>query len=165
AFETRGFVVGDYQVGRVTGLPSINYAYPILDNAGQVRAVAFAAQSLAWLTGALSDLELPAGASMIVVDRNGTLLARMPHVDGAIGMRFAEPRVLDAFAAQRGGGVFQMADADGNKRLWAHAPLLSDASLRVAIGVPETVALADVNRRLARNLAALGIVTLVALAT
>ena len=163
AFETRGFVVGDYQIGRVTGQPAINYAYPLLDDAGQVRAVAFAAQSLAWLTGALADVKLPDGASMIVVDRNGTLLARMPEVAGAIGVRFGETRVLDAFAGQRGGGVFQVADADGGTRLWSHAPLLSDASLRVAIGIPEAVALAGVNRRLARNLAALGIVTLVAL--
>jgi HAMP domain-containing protein len=40
--------------------------------------------------------------------------------------------------------------------------LLSDGSLRAAIGVPKSVALADVNRRLVRNLVALGIVTVVA---
>jgi serine phosphatase RsbU (regulator of sigma subunit) len=162
AFEVRGFVVGDYQVGRVTGLPAINYAYPVLDDAGNVRAVAFAAQSLAWLTRVLAELELPKGADMIVVDRNGTVLARIPDV-APIGTRFGETRVLDAFAGQARGGVFQATDANGDARLWSHAPLLSDGSLRVAIGVPEAVALADVNRRLARNLAALALVTLVAL--
>lgn len=163
AFETRGFAVGEYQIGRITGLPALNYAYPLLNDAGEVTAVAIAVQSLAWLTGALSDIKLPDGARLIVVDRNGTVLARMPDIYGPIGVRADEPRMLEAFAAQRDGGVFQIEDANGGARLWAHAPLLSDASLRVAIGVPEAVALVDVNRRLARNLAALGLVTLVAL--
>ncbi len=163
AYETRAFAVGDYQVGRVTGLPAINYAFPVLDDAGAISGIAFAAQSLAWLTGAMSQVTLPDGAKMIVVDRNGTVLARMPDIYGPIGERVAEARVLDAFAAQRDGGVFELDDAREGTRLWAHAPLLSDASLRVAIGVPEDVALADVNRRLVRNLVALGVVTLVAL--
>jgi hypothetical protein len=30
AIQTRDFVVGDYQTGRVTRLPAINYAYPLL---------------------------------------------------------------------------------------------------------------------------------------
>jgi len=162
AYETRGFAVGEYQVGRITKLPALNYAYPLLNDAGEVSAVAIAAQSLAWLTGALSDIKLPDGARLIVVDRNGTVLASMPNVH-PIGVRFTEAPVLDAFGVQPGGGVFKVSDADGDARLWAHAPLLPDASLRVALGVPEAVALADVNRRLARNLAALGIVTFVAL--
>ena len=163
AYETREFAIGEYQVGRITKLPAINYAYPLLNDAGEVSGVAIAVQSLAWLTAALSDLKLPDGARLIVVDRNGTILARMPDIYDPIGVRADEPHVLEEFAAQRDGGVFKVSDADGDARLWAHAPLLADASLRVALGVPEAVALTDVNRRLARNLTALGIVTLVAL--
>ena len=162
ALASRGFAIGDYQVGRVTKLPAINYAYPVLDDAGDVRAVAFAAQSLAWLTTALSKLAFPDGAIMVVVDRNGTVLARMPDAPGAIGARLAEPRLLAALALPDEAGVLEADDARGVTRLWAHAPLLSDASLHAAIGVPKAVALADVNRRLARNLVALALVTLVA---
>jgi hypothetical protein len=62
AFETRGFAIGDYQIGRVTKLPSVNYAYPVVDAVGQVEGVVFVAQSLSWLTVALSNLEFPPGA-------------------------------------------------------------------------------------------------------
>jgi serine phosphatase RsbU (regulator of sigma subunit) len=163
ALATRDFAIGDYQVGRVTHVPAINYAYPVIDGTGDVKGVAFAAQSLNWLTAALAKLAFPSGAIMVVVDRNGTVLARMPTADGAIGARLAEPGLLETFATQDNGGVFEADDAQGNARLWAHAPLLSDVSLRAAIGVPKAIALADVNRRLTRNLIALGIVTLVAL--
>ena len=163
ALATRDFAIGDYQVGRVTNVPAINYAYPVIDGTGEIKGVAFAAQSLNWLTAALSKLAFPSGAVMVVVDRNGTVLARMPAAGGAIGARLSEPGLLETFATQNDGGVLEADDAQGNPRLWAHAPLLSDASLRAAIGVPRSVALADVNHRLARNLIALGVVTLVAL--
>ena len=40
AVETRTFAVGDYQIGRVTGKPTINFAYPVLDETtGAPRAV------------------------------------------------------------------------------------------------------------------------------
>ena len=85
ALETRRFAVGDYQVGRITQLPSINYAYPVVDTAGNVEGVVFAAQSLSWLTVALSNVKFPQGAILVVTDRNGTVLARMPDAEGWIG--------------------------------------------------------------------------------
>ena len=162
ALAARGFAIGDYVVGRVTRLPTLTYAHPIVDHTGTVRGVAFVAQSLDWLTAALAGLTFPDGAVMIVVDRNGTVLARMPNAGDAIGARFSQAHVLDAFASQSDGAVFEVDDAQGGAWLWAHAPLLPDGGLRAAIGVPKSVALADVNRRLVRNLVALGIVTIIA---
>src|SRR5574342_1145473 len=43
AKETRDFAIGDYQIGRVTGKATLNFGYPILDDAGRVPAVVFAA--------------------------------------------------------------------------------------------------------------------------
>jgi len=30
ALQTRGFAIGDYQIGRITGKPTVNVAYPVL---------------------------------------------------------------------------------------------------------------------------------------
>ncbi len=49
ALRDRGFSVGEYQIGRRTGKPTINFGYPILDEEGVVRAVIFAALDLNWL--------------------------------------------------------------------------------------------------------------------
>ena len=43
AMETRRFAIGDYQIGRVTLIPSLNYGYPVLGDEGNVQAVVFAA--------------------------------------------------------------------------------------------------------------------------
>ena len=162
--QTHGFTIGDYQIGRVTYLPAINYAAPIVDSAGDVRAVVFVAQSLNWLTLALSNVEFPPGALLVVTDRNGTVLANMPEAGDWIGKTLPEPRVLATMSGQKEAGVFEAYDAQGVTRLWAYAPLIAGLDLHAAIGVPKSVAFADIDRRLIRNLAALALVTVVALA-
>jgi serine phosphatase RsbU (regulator of sigma subunit) len=162
--ETRRFAVGEYQIGRVTLLPSINYAYPILGAGDEVQAVVIAAQSLNWLTVALAKVEFPPGAVLMVTDRNGTVLARLPDTGDVIGRTLPEAEVLAALSRQKEGGVFEADDAQGERRLWAHAPLIAGLDLHAIIGVPKSVAFADINRRLVRNLVALGLVTILALA-
>ncbi len=164
AMETRKFAVGDYQIGRVTLLPSINYALPLLGDRGEVQAVVFAAQSLNWLTVALAKVEFPSGAVLTVTDRNGTVLARLPDAGDLVGKPLPEQRVLVVLSRQHEAGVFEAEDAQGMPRLWAHAPLIAGLDLNATIGVSEAAAFAEVNRRLIRNLAALGLVTLGALA-
>jgi serine phosphatase RsbU (regulator of sigma subunit) len=164
ALESGRFTIGDYQIGRITRQPGINYAYPIVDRAGKVQAVVFAAQSLSWLTAALENLEFPPGAVLIVTDRNGTVLARIPDENTSIGQPMPEQAVFATIAQQRLGGVFETDDARGVRRLWAHAPLIAGQDLHATIGVPQSVAFADIDRRLSRNLAGLSLVTIAALA-
>jgi HAMP domain-containing protein len=164
AMETRQFAIGDYQIGRVTYVPSLNYAYPVIDAAGNVQAIVFAAQSLNWLAAALANLDFPQGVVLVVTDRNGTVLARMPEVGDWIGKTLPEQLVLAAFSRQANGGVFEADDAQGAGWLWAHAPLIAGLTLHAAIGVPKSVAFADIDRRLDRNLVAIALVTIVALA-
>jgi hypothetical protein len=100
---------------------------------------------------------------LVVVDRNGTVLARMPNVGDEIGKSLAEPHVLAMLSGQRNGGVFEARDTHGVDRLWAQAPLIPGQGLHAAVGVPKSVAFEDIDRRLFRNLAALGAVALMAL--
>jgi serine phosphatase RsbU (regulator of sigma subunit) len=161
--ETGRFAIGDYQIGRVTNLPSINYAYPLVGSSGAIEGVVFAAQSLSWLTAALSDVSFPQDATLIVTDRNGTVLARLPEPGDWVGRTLPEKRVLAMVSRQREGGVFEGDDAQGVNRLWVHAPLIAGLDLHATLGVPKSVALADIDRRLIRNLAGLGLATLLAL--
>jgi len=164
ALDTRRFAIGDYQIGRITQRPSINYAYPIVGTSGDVEAIVFAAQSLGWLTAALAHLEFPAGATLVVTDRNGIVLARLPEGGQDTGKPMPERTVFARLSEQPEGGVFEADDANGVPRLWAHAPLIQGLDLHATIGVPKAVAFADIDRRFARNLAGLGLVTILAVA-
>jgi serine phosphatase RsbU (regulator of sigma subunit) len=163
AVATREFAVGEYQIGRITFQPSINYAQPVLDAQGQVLAILYAAQSLNWLTVSLTKVEFPGGAVLTVTDRNNTVLARLPDPGDIVGQVLPDVDVLTKMAAQKDSGVFEADDAKGERRLWTHARLIAGHDLHALIGVSKTAAFAEVNRRFARNLAALGLVTLIAL--
>src|SRR4051812_21337700 len=71
ALDQRGFGVGDYQIGRVSGQPSLNFGYPVLDTIGNLTGIVIAAQSLQWFTLALENVELPEGAIVLVTDAKG----------------------------------------------------------------------------------------------
>jgi hypothetical protein len=79
ALQAREFTVGEWQVDPLTGKASINFASPIIVEAGRIQSVVFAALDLRYLNRRISLLRLPDGATLVVVDRQGNILARSPE--------------------------------------------------------------------------------------
>ena len=167
ARETLDFAIGEYQVGRITGKATVNFGYPVLNDADHVRAVVVAALDLAWLNALASQAGLPTGSMLTVIDRHGTILSRYPDQAKWVGKPMPESLVLKAIAAQQGPGTTEASSEDGVSCLFSFAPLggaAQSASPYVSIGIPTAVAFAGANRILARNLVALGLVAGLALA-
>ncbi|HEU0250911.1 MAG TPA: cache domain-containing protein, partial [Solirubrobacteraceae bacterium] len=167
ALETRDFAIGEYQVGRVTGKATLNFGYPVLDDAGHVRAVVVAALDLAWLNELASQAALPTGSMLTVIDRNGTILSRYPDEGKWVGKLMPEPLVLKAILAKQGNGTTEAPGTDGIPRLFSFAPFggaAQSAGAYVSVGIPAAVAFAGPNRILARNIALLALVAGLALA-
>src|SRR5215471_6293309 len=166
ALETRDFAVGEYQVGRITRQATVNFGYPVLDDAGDVRAVVFAALDLAWLSALARQAGLLPGSMLTVIDRHGTILARYPDEGKWVGKLMPEPSVLNAILTQQGNGMIDAPGTDGIPRLFSFAPFGSaaqSANAYVSVGIPAAVAFAGINQMLARNIATLGLVTGLAL--
>ncbi|MBI1865487.1 MAG: PAS domain S-box protein [Nitrospirae bacterium] len=89
AMKTGGFTAGEFQVGRITGLPVFVFGYPITDKDGRPQGAVFAALDLAWLNRHLAGLSHPLGlgTTLALVDRSGTILAR--HPEGPEGEKWA----------------------------------------------------------------------------
>ena len=167
AIESRDFAVGEHQIGRLTGTATVNFGYPIVDEAGGVQGVVFAALSLGWLNQYAAQAQLPAGATLTVIDRNATILVRYPEPERWVGQPAQDSPIVRTVLAQMGEGTAETAGLDGVSRLYAFAPLGGPSGNRdvyVSVGIPADVAFADANRTLARNLAALGLVGLLTLA-
>jgi PAS domain S-box-containing protein len=159
ALRSGDFVVGDAQVDDLTGTRSLNLAYPIQET-GRVESVVFAAVNLRYLNGRASHIKLPEGASLVVADRNGAVLA----ASAGAPSEASPPKLTPAL---RGRGTTEMTDADGVRRIYAFCPVVGKsgaADAYVSVNIPASAALAEADEHLAHNLLGLAVVSLLALA-
>ncbi len=163
ALQTRAFSIGGYQVGQITGAPVLHTSLPVLDEAGNVRAVIYISLSLDWFSRLASNAALPSGSTFDVTDRNLTILARYPNPAEWVGKSL--PAALGRQLPQ-GEGTAEAVGADGVARLYAFTSVRDAAQapvLYVSVGIPTSVAYAQVDQAFARNLIGLGLVTLLAM--
>jgi signal transduction histidine kinase len=165
--QTRDFAVSGYQSDRSSGKATLDFGYPVLDEAGQVRAVVFASLDLTWLNQLAAEAQLPQGSTFTVIDRNGIILVRYPDPGIWVGRSVPEAPIVETMLTQQGEGTAEAYGVDGIPRLFAFTPLASapgNGEVYVSIGIPTAVAFANANRVLAFHLAGLGLVTVLALA-
>ncbi len=159
--QTCGFAIGEYQVGRITGQPTLNVAFPLPGQPeGAPMDAVFAALKLKTLHDCVSLSQLPPKAVLLVVDRNGTYLARYPGGEQWVG----KPSHSWAALQARGGGVggfVETTGVDGVKRLYHYqaVPGSSD-SLFVAMGISKAAIQRETRAELLNSLFWLGLYTL-----
>jgi signal transduction histidine kinase/CheY-like chemotaxis protein len=161
------FSAGVYQVGRVTGQPSVNFGYPVTDSQGKIFRVVYVAMTLDWLTELVETMDLPPGATLNVLDAQGTVLARYPGGAEWVGRQVPEAPVLTQLQ-QAGEGTAELPGLDGVLRLTAFTrfhTVAGDGNIYVVVGIPSQVAFAAANQALLRNLTALLLVLVLALGT
>jgi|GEM_PF-1595087 serine phosphatase RsbU (regulator of sigma subunit) len=165
ALETRDFAVGDYQIGRITRKPGINFGYPILDDEGKLQGVVFAAIDVSWLNNLARRANLPRGASLIAIDGNGTVLVSYPEPERWVGRKLREAPLIKAIL-DRHVGTAELEGLDGAQRLYGFMRLGRSRAtdVHVAVGLPEKLAYDEVNRIIIRNLILLALVAALALA-
>lgn len=166
ALETRDFSIGEYQVGRITGVPSINFGYPIRGEDGYITGVAFAALDLAWLSSVAEDADLPKMSTVKLLDYEGTVLVRQPDPDNWVGSSESDSLLFDAIRNAGGEGTVETAGLDGTRRLYGFTTLGASPGQQayIAVGIPAATAYADVDRALTTNLVGLAIIAAFALA-
>ena len=169
AMETGTFAVGDYQVGRISGKPSINVAMPLLDERGDVRVVVFAALDLGWLNRRDVHARLPERSMFTIIDNGGKVLARHPLVVGEdwIGRDVAGHDAVATMLARREGGL-EARGLDGKQRIFGFTELPTSTGAPggvVYIAIERDIALAKARTALAQSLVALLAIALIAVVT
>src|SRR5258706_101970 len=162
--ESKAFSMGEFQVGRLTGEPTLNFGYPVLDSAGKLKRVGFASLKLPRLSEVLEAAHLPDGTTLLVVDRQGTVLARQPDPQKWVGKSLIDAPVVRRILAP-GPNVFEMPGIDGRQRLHAVTEIKEGQSpgLFVSVGIPLEVSFAHAEQALARNLIIVVVVALLVL--
>jgi diguanylate cyclase (GGDEF)-like protein/PAS domain S-box-containing protein len=147
ALEKKVSSLGGYQIGRLTGLPSIVYANPIVDPNGASAGAAFASLRAEAFGVLGKDGDLPKGAVYLVVDHGGKVLQRFPDGPHAQGKDISDLELFRVAFGQSSGSL-ETSGVDGITRLygfaWSGAEL--NRSVLIAIGIPKELAVATADR-------------------
>ena len=163
AIDERRFIAGDYVFGRVIKKHTINLTYPVIDRAGKVLAVVFAAMDLESLDTFVNDINLPPGSVLATGDARGGIISRRPDPERWFGKDLPAP--IRAAMGDGGQRTLTVRGDDGIERLHAFArvgtPTLSDYT--VTIGIPTAGILKSARHDQMISLLGLGATVLLAL--
>lgn len=162
SMANKGFGIGEFQIGRITGKPAINLSYPITNAHGNIGGVVFAALSLDWLGRLIHNAPLPADTTLQVIDSNGRLLAQYPEPAHDAGAPAVSTSLYRQILRHTGKQSLVLQDVDNIHRFYAYAPLLDEeGGIYVAASVEYAKLTAEVNAHLLRNIILLTLLTLV----
>jgi len=162
--KSRTFSLGSYQIGKASNQPCVVYGMPLPDQpADQPLAAIFVAINLEALQKCISRPRLPNKTVIVVLDRNGTELARNPDSSKWIGHQ-ANSWPLYKARIGRQNGYVETTGIDGILRRYHYVPVPgSDNGLFVNVGMAKEVILERINADFHQNLLWLGLSALAAL--
>jgi diguanylate cyclase (GGDEF)-like protein len=139
-------VLSDYVIGRASQTPSIIVAYPTQAIDPEVSAAIVASVDLQWIGGLASSLASRPGATVKLIDGNGTLLAGNIRAKHLIGKSVRDTALVRAIGTQREGSV-RAEGLDGERRIFGFVRMPSSEALLV-VGFTESEILHRVDREI-----------------
>lgn len=113
--------VGNYWVDPANGQKQIHFALQFSDDNGHsVAGVVFAGLDLNWLSDHLKERGLTATQSILIADREGNIIARLPNPGALVGknMRKGHAEIMDGKTA----GWEESKGVDGVERIFGYVP-------------------------------------------
>jgi diguanylate cyclase (GGDEF)-like protein len=153
AAESGDFSVGDYQVGRIAGVPAINFGHPVIDDNGNIQAMVYAAVDLSWLQQLTTMVKVPELSTLTVIDSSGTILSRYPDSERWTGKTMQDAPLVREILHHGSGGTTEQTGLDHVSRLYAFSRLYDSPSgtVYVSVGIPKAVAFARADQALMRS--------------
>lgn len=109
AVGTRRYAVGDFQLGKVSGLGALGTGYPVSAANGAVSGVVFSDLSVSWLARRVCARRPRGALDVLVTDDHGTVLARCGRTRTEPGRNLGRNSLVRAMlAGGRGTGVFRI---------------------------------------------------------
>jgi GGDEF domain-containing protein len=153
AVDSGGFFLSDYLVAERIQAPVITLSLAQRGANGAAAAVVIGLLDLSWFEQAARNFAPPSG-SMVMIDSQGTILARYPGDRDLVGQNASDhPLVRDMLAHDK--GSITDTGFDGVRRIFGYVRL-PDTNARLAVGLDEGTVLARVNREMWSAFAELG---------
>ena len=151
AMQNDKLAVGNYFVDPVSHEKMIHFAHQFRDNAGKLAGVVFAGLNLDWLSEHLKERGLTPSQSILIADRLGNIIARLPHPEQLVGknMRKSHEDIMDGNVA----GWHEAKGVDGIMRIFGYVPMaLPPFDFFLSAGQEKAVALEPIDAAAKRGL-------------
>ncbi len=152
AMAQPGLAVGNYWVDSANGRKMIHFAERFDGSDGHIAGVVFAGLDLAWLSSHLKERGLSPTASILIADREGNIIARLPNPDALVGknMRKSHEPLMDGDEA----GWEEAVGVDGAMRIYGYVPAaLPPKDFFLSVGQSKAEAFAAIDNATLRGVA------------
>lgn len=144
ALTSRKFGLSDYLISRLNHVPSLVATFPIVKDDGTLKGVVLAVINLQWIGDLAATAAQHSGASVLLLDGRGTVIAGSADQLSFIGKQFAgDPLTRQMLAADD--GTVSTAGFDGIQRMYAYARIPWTAA-RLAVGLDENAVRHGIDR-------------------
>lgn len=148
ALEANDMVVGQYDPGSATRRPTLPVARRFRGADGEPAGIVTIGLDLQRVPAWFGSEAYPDGSIVLVTDRNGTTIVRLPE-HGSVG-KSVGPELLAALQGV-GPGTIERNAPDGIDRVFGYEPIARPPTVGVAVGVPKLAAYAAIERANVRD--------------
>jgi PAS domain S-box-containing protein len=162
ALKNKSFSIGGYQIGRMSGKPTMPFGYPVLDRQREVIAVVFTGLDISRVTEFEAEVgvQTPRNTSYVKLDNDGAVLTSYLAAQ-IIGRGQPLEKSLFERISKEKRGTFVATGVDGVERLYVFSPLLGPFNKEggyALLGIPTKALFAEVDRLLLTNMAVLFVI-------
>ena len=134
ALRSREFALSNYLINRLNQVPSLVATLPVIGDDSTIKGVVLAVINLQWIGDLASSVAQRPGASALLLDGNGTLVAGSPDQQRFVGKRFDDGLARDMLANDE--GTITTTGFDGVRRIFAFVRV-PWTNARLAVGLDE----------------------------
>jgi diguanylate cyclase (GGDEF)-like protein len=135
ALNSREFALSDYMINHLNQIPSLVATLPVVTEDGTVEGVVLAVINLQWIGDLAATAAQHPGATVFLIDGNGTMVASSPDQQAYIGKRPTSHGLTEELLAHDDGTV-TTAGFDGVRRIFAYVRVPWTRT-RLAVGLDE----------------------------
>jgi signal transduction histidine kinase len=141
AVKSGSFTLGQYcSNARTTGRPSLPFEQPFRRVDGTLVGGISIMLDVGWFAARLTRNNLPEHTTILVADREGTILAHVPEIPGVVGSRL--PDRFYSLLRGKQKEITALRGLDDQDRIFAYSPSKQDEDgFFIAVGIDETIAL------------------------
>jgi signal transduction histidine kinase len=152
AMAQDGLAVGNYWADPSSGARMIHFALKFDSGDGHTAGVVFAGLDLGWLSEHLKERGLSPTSSILIADREGNIIARLPNPEALVGknMRKGHAEIMDGNTT----GWEESVGVDGATRIFGYLPAaLPPRDFFLSAGQSKAEAFAAIDSATARGVA------------